>query len=56
MSDLDRPSSGVRDMKRQCRGLGMAGEVFSSILTHSLLNSKFNSLFLCERSDYKKKY
>jgi len=30
MSDLDRPSSGVRDMKRQCRGLGMAGEEFSS--------------------------
>lgn len=27
MSDLDRPSSGVRDMKRQCRGLGMAASI-----------------------------
>lgn len=30
VSDPDRPSSGVRDMKRQCRGLGMAGEVYPS--------------------------
>jgi len=31
MSDLDKPVAGVRDMKRQCRGLGMAGEVYSDL-------------------------
>ena len=32
MSDLDRPAAGVRDMKRQCRGLGMAGEAYFKYL------------------------
>ncbi|XP_022799858.1 myelin transcription factor 1-like isoform X2 [Stylophora pistillata] len=27
LSDLDKPSGGVRDMKRQCRGLGMAASI-----------------------------
>ena len=34
MSDHDRPDAGVRDLKRQCRGLGMAGKAH---LTHCSL-------------------
>ena len=34
VSDSDRPS-GVRDMKRQCRGLGMAGKLYSDLPIHS---------------------
>jgi hypothetical protein len=39
-SSTESPSSGIKDLKRQCRGLGMAGGLIESFF--SLLNLHFS--------------
>lgn len=45
MSDLDRPVGGVRDMKRQCRGLGMAGRAYVSLFSFIFKAKNYFSIY-----------